>query len=51
MFNKQGHFSADQKVASIRKHLLEEVPILDICDDLKISTNLFYKWQTDISYQ
>ena len=47
MSNKRRHFSADQKVASIRKHLLEQVPISDICDALKISTNLFYKWQAD----
>ena len=43
MSNKRRYFSADQKVASIRKHLLEQVPISDICDELKISSNLFYK--------
>ena len=47
MSSKRRHFSADQKVACIRKHLLEQVPISDICDELKISTNLFYKWQAD----
>ena len=47
MSNKRRYFSTDQKVASIRKHLLEQVPISDICDELKISSNLFYKWQTD----
>ena len=47
MSNKRRYFSADQKVASIRKHLLEQEPISDICDELKINTNLFYKWQLE----
>jgi transposase len=47
MSNKRRYFSADQKVATIRKHLLEQVPISDICDDLNISSNLFYKWQAE----
>ena len=47
MSKKRRYFSAEQKVASLRKHLLEQVPISDICDELKISTNLFYKWQVE----
>ena len=47
MSQKRRYFTAEQKVSSIRKHLIEKIPVSDICDDLKISTAQFYTWQTE----
>jgi len=47
MSKKRRYFSAEQKVVAIRKHLLEQTPISDICDDLNITTTLFYRWQKE----
>jgi transposase len=41
------HFSPQEKVAVLRRHLLEDVPISKLCDELQISPNLFYIWQRE----
>jgi len=41
------HFSPQDKVSVIRRHLLEGVPISQLCDELQISPNLFYIWQRE----
>jgi transposase len=47
MSKKRQYFSAEQTVVAIRKHLLEQTPVSDICDDLNITRNLFYRWQKE----
>jgi len=39
------HFSPQDKLAALRRHLLEGVPISDLCDQLGIQPTLFYNWQ------
>ena len=41
------HFTPQEKVAVIRRHLLEGVPISQLCDEMQISPNLFYLWQRE----
>ena len=48
MSQNRRYFTAEQKVSSIHKHLIEKIPVSDICDELKISTTVFYKWQTEL---
>ena len=47
MSKKRRYFSGEQKVIAIRKHLLEQTPVSDICDELNITTTLFYRWQKE----
>jgi transposase len=47
MTKKRRNFTAEQKVAFIRKHLVEQIPISDICEQNGIHLNLFYKWQQE----
>ena len=43
--NKQRrHFSGTEKVAILKRHLLDKVPISDLCDELDIYPNQFYGW-------
>ena len=35
---------AAQKVVILKKHLVEKVPISDLCDEYKIHVNTFYNW-------
>jgi len=39
------YFSADQKVALLRKHLVEKVPVSKVCEEAGVAPNLFYRWQ------
>jgi transposase len=46
--NKQRrHFSGQEKVALIKRHLLEKTPVSDLCDELDITPNQFYRWQQE----
>jgi len=39
------HFSAVEKVAILRRHLFERVPVSDLCDQYRIQPSMFYNWQ------
>jgi transposase len=41
------HFSGPEKVAILKRHLLEKTPVSDLCDELRIGPNLFYRWQKE----
>jgi transposase-like protein len=37
-------FSSEQKADILRRHLADEVPISDLCDELKLQPSLLYQW-------
>src|SRR5262245_12264390 len=39
------HYSAEEKVAILRRHLLDHVPISELCDEYKLQPTVFYRWQ------
>ena len=39
------NYSADEKVAILRRHLIDRVSVADLCDEHQIQPTLFYKWQ------
>ena len=41
------HFSGPEKVAILKRHLLEKTPVSDLCDEVSIAPNLFYRWQKE----
>lgn len=45
---KRRHFSPTDKVAILKRHLLEGVAVSDLCDELGIAPNLFYRWQKEL---
>ena len=43
--NKQRrHFAGSDKVAILKRHLVDKVPVSDLCDELDIYPNQFYGW-------
>ena len=38
------HFSGSEKVGILKRHLLEKIPVSDLCDQLQIYPNQFYGW-------
>jgi transposase len=40
-------FTAQEKVANLRLHLLEHIPISDLCDQHGIHPTMFYRWQKE----
>jgi transposase len=47
MNSARRHFSGPEKVAILKRHLLEKTPVSDLCDELDIGPNLFYRWQQE----
>ena len=45
---KRQHISPGQKVAIVRRHLLEQVPVSDLCDEHGIHPTLYYRWQKQL---
>jgi transposase len=38
------HFADREKVAILKRHLIDKVPVSDLCDELDIYPNQFYDW-------
>jgi len=47
MSTTRKHYSASEKVAILRLHLLEKKPVSDLCDQHGIHPTLFYRWQKE----
>jgi transposase len=47
MNTQRRHFTPQEKVAILKRHLLEKIPVSDLCDELGIAPNLFYRWQQE----
>jgi transposase-like protein len=42
---KRRTFTPEEKVALLRRHFLEKVPVSDLCEQAGIHPTLFYNWQ------
>jgi transposase len=38
------HFADHEKVAILKRHLIDKVPVSDLCDELDLYPNQFYDW-------
>ncbi len=39
------NYTPVEKVAILRRHLIDRVPVSDLCDEYQLSPTLFYLWQ------
>ena len=44
---RRRHFTGAEKVAILRRHLVEKVPVSDLCEEHGIHPTLLYRWQKD----
>ena len=45
---KRKHLTPEQKVSIVRRHLLEKVPVSDLCDEYDIHATQYYAWQKQL---
>jgi len=45
------HFTGQEKIAILRRHLVDKVPVSDLCEEHRINPTLFYRWQKDLFEQ
>jgi len=45
MASTRKHYSPPEKAAILREHLIDRIPVSDVCDKYGIHPTLFYQWQ------
>jgi len=41
---KRRHFTPEQKADLLRRHIVDKVPVSDICNEHKLQPSVFYDW-------
>jgi transposase-like protein len=47
MRKERKQYTAEEKVAVLRRHLLDKVPVSDLCEELSLKPTVFYRWQKE----
>ena len=47
MKKERKHYAAEEEVAILRRHLVEQVPVSELCDKLGLQPTVFYRWQKE----
>jgi transposase-like protein len=47
MKRERKQYTAEEKVAILRRHFLEKVPVSDLCEELNLQPTVFYRWQKE----
>ncbi len=42
---KRRNFTADEKAKIIRRHLIDKIPVSDLCEECGIQPTVYYRWQ------
>ena len=45
--SKRRNYTPQEKVEILRRHLLEGMPVSDLCDEYGLNPNVFYRWQKE----
>ena len=48
MQKSRKHYSSQEKLEILKLHLVDKMPISDVCDQYKILPTMFYKWQKQL---
>jgi len=41
-------FTTEQKVAILRRHMVDKVPVSDLCNEFGLQPSVFYQWQRQV---
>ena len=47
MRKQRKHYTAEEKVVVLRRHLVENEPVSQLCDELALQPTVFYRWQKE----
>src|SRR5271156_2851729 len=45
MRKRRKNYTPTEKVAILRRHLIDKVPVSDLCDEFQLQPTQFYNWQ------
>jgi transposase-like protein len=44
MIKHRKHYTPEEKVSILCRHLVEKVPVSDLCQEQKLQPTVFYRW-------
>lgn len=47
MRKKRHNYTSQEKVVILKRHLIDRIPISDLCDEYHLQPTVFYRWQKD----
>lgn len=45
MRKKRHNYTPEEKVIILKRHLVERIPVSDLCDEYRLQPKVFYTWQ------
>jgi transposase len=48
MRKERKHFTAEEKVATLRRHPVDKVAVSELCEELGLRPTVFYRWQKEL---
>jgi transposase len=48
MSRERKTYTPEEKAAILKRHLVENTPVSDLCDELGLNLNVFYGWQKQL---
>ena len=45
MRKKRHNYTPEEKVAILKRHLIDHVPVSNLCDEYQLQPTVFYDWQ------
>jgi len=47
MRKQRNNYQAHEKVSILKRHLVDRVPVSDLCDEYHLQPTVFYRWQKE----
>jgi len=47
MRKKRKNYTSQEKVVILKRHLVDQVPVSDLCDEYNLQPTVFYRWQKE----
>jgi transposase len=47
MKKERKHYTAEEKVAILRRHLVDQVAVSELCEENGLQPTVFYRWQKE----
>ncbi len=48
MRKERKYFTPEEKVAILKRHLVDKVPVSELCEELGLRPTVFYRWQKEL---
>ena len=48
MRKERKHFTPEEKVAILRRHLVDKISVSELCEELGLRPTVFYRWQKEL---